>query len=156
MSWTDERVELLKQLWGEGLSASQCAGRLDVTRNAVIGKVHRLGLAGRATTSRTRCGFRPRSTFGRIRAPRPVHILPLKPVVAAPRQAKTPQKPVATLAPAAPIGDALMLTVAQLDDRACRYPYGDPRASDFGYCGQHTLHRKAYCGYHDGVVHRKG
>ncbi|MCB1485650.1 MAG: GcrA cell cycle regulator, partial [Hyphomicrobiaceae bacterium] len=43
MSWTDERVELLKKLWGEGLSASQIAGRLgSVTRNAVIGKVHRL------------------------------------------------------------------------------------------------------------------
>ena len=53
MSWTDERVELLKKLWGEGLSASQIAGRIgSVTRNAVIGKVHRLGLSGRATTSR--------------------------------------------------------------------------------------------------------
>ena len=53
MAWTDERVELLKKLWAEGLSASQIAGRLgSVTRNAVIGKVHRLGLSGRATTSR--------------------------------------------------------------------------------------------------------
>ena len=53
MAWTDERVEQLKKLWAEGLSASQIAGRLGgVTRNAVIGKVHRLGLSGRATTSR--------------------------------------------------------------------------------------------------------
>ena len=51
--WTDERVELLKKLWADGLSASQIATKLgEVTRNAVIGKVHRLGLAGRATTSR--------------------------------------------------------------------------------------------------------
>ena len=49
MSWTDERVELLKKLWQDGLSASQIAGELGgITRNAVIGKVHRLGLAGRA------------------------------------------------------------------------------------------------------------
>ena len=54
MAWTDERVELLKKLWSEGLSASQIAGRLGgVTRNAVIGKVHRLGLSGRATSSRS-------------------------------------------------------------------------------------------------------
>ncbi|HBH40786.1 MAG TPA: GcrA cell cycle regulator, partial [Rhizobiales bacterium] len=54
MAWTDERVELLKKLWTEGLSASQVAGRLGgVTRNAVIGKVHRLGLSGRATSSRS-------------------------------------------------------------------------------------------------------
>ena len=48
MSWTDERVELLKKLWQDGLSASQIAAELGgVTRNAVIGKVHRLGLSGR-------------------------------------------------------------------------------------------------------------
>jgi len=48
MSWTDERVETLKTLWGEGQSASQIAKVLGgVTRNAVIGKVHRLGLASR-------------------------------------------------------------------------------------------------------------
>ena len=47
MAWTDDRVEILTKLWGEGLSASQIARELgDVTRNAVIGKVHRLGLAG--------------------------------------------------------------------------------------------------------------
>ena len=50
MSWTDERVELLKKMWGEGQSASQIAKELGgVTRNAVIGKVHRLGLSNRAT-----------------------------------------------------------------------------------------------------------
>ena len=60
MSWTDDRVDLLKKLWSEGLSASQIAGRLGgVTRNAVIGKVHRLGLSGRATTSRMK-SIRPR------------------------------------------------------------------------------------------------
>jgi GcrA cell cycle regulator len=49
MSWTDERVELLKKMWTEGQSASQIAKELGgVTRNAVIGKVHRLGLSNRA------------------------------------------------------------------------------------------------------------
>ena len=48
-AWTEERVEQLKKLWSDGLSASQIAGELgNVTRNAVIGKVHRLGLSGRA------------------------------------------------------------------------------------------------------------
>ena len=52
MSWTNERVELLKKLWGEGQSASQIAKELGgVTRNAVIGKVHRLGLSNRATST---------------------------------------------------------------------------------------------------------
>ncbi|WP_101067767.1 GcrA family cell cycle regulator [Roseovarius salinarum] len=48
MSWTDERVEMLKRMWNEGQSASQIAKELgNVTRNAVIGKVHRLGLSNR-------------------------------------------------------------------------------------------------------------
>ncbi len=61
MGWTEERVELLKKLWLEGLSASQIAGVLGegVTRNAVIGKVHRLKLSGRA---------KPASAAPRVRA----------------------------------------------------------------------------------------
>lgn len=52
MSWTDDRVELLKKMWAEGNSASQIAKELgSVTRNAVIGKVHRLGLSSRGTDS---------------------------------------------------------------------------------------------------------
>ncbi|MBK1636335.1 GcrA family cell cycle regulator, partial [Rhodovulum adriaticum] len=52
MSWTEERVETLKRMWAEGQSASQIAKELGgVTRNAVIGKVHRLGLSNRAGTA---------------------------------------------------------------------------------------------------------
>ncbi|WP_298860543.1 GcrA family cell cycle regulator [uncultured Sulfitobacter sp.] len=54
MSWTDDRVEILKKMWGEGQSASQIAKELGgVTRNAVIGKVHRLGLSNRTTAGAT-------------------------------------------------------------------------------------------------------
>ena len=80
MGWTEERVELLKKLWLEGLSASQIAGVLGegVTRNAVIGKVHRLKLSGRAkpasSAPRARTAPRPRAAsrrqpFGRRRRP---------------------------------------------------------------------------------------
>ena len=73
MGWTDERVETLKKLWLDGLSASQIAKQLGgVTRNAVIGKVHRLGLSGRATPSQpARVAFKaprpPRPTFCSMR-----------------------------------------------------------------------------------------
>src|SRR6476661_6445286 len=72
MSWTDERVELLKKLWGDGLSASQIAGELGgITRNAVIGKVHRLGLSGRAKS--------PSSASPRPRKPRQTHMMRVRP-----------------------------------------------------------------------------
>src|SRR5436190_425337 len=63
MGWTEERVELLKKLWLEGLSASQIAGVLGegVTRNAVIGKVHRLKLSGRAKPASSAPRARPAS-----------------------------------------------------------------------------------------------
>src|SRR5262245_35835764 len=89
MSWTDERVEALKKLWAEGLSASQIAKQLSgVTRNAVIGKVHRLGLSGRATPSRPpsrivraarpRAAFRPTLRLTTHIAPPPMPI-PVEP-----------------------------------------------------------------------------
>ncbi len=70
MSWTDERVELLKKLWADGLSASQIAAELGgITRNAVIGKVHRLGLSGRAKSASSAAPRprKPRSTTHMLR-----------------------------------------------------------------------------------------
>src|SRR3989442_2793761 len=74
MTWTDERVETLKKLWADGLSASQIAAELGgITRNAVIGKVHRLGLSGRAKS--------PASAAPRQRKARPAqHMMRPRPV----------------------------------------------------------------------------
>ncbi|MDO8353313.1 MAG: GcrA family cell cycle regulator, partial [Aestuariivirga sp.] len=74
MPWTDERVELLKKLWTEGHSASQIAARLGmgVTRNAVIGKVHRLNLSGRVTQPRSTEPRAPRKTREPSHPGRPV------------------------------------------------------------------------------------
>ncbi|TNJ48538.1 GcrA family cell cycle regulator [Phaeobacter sp. B1627] len=71
MSWTDERVELLKKMWGEGQSASQIAKELGgVTRNAVIGKVHRLGLSNR-TTGSAKAAAEPKEKPAPKPAPKP-------------------------------------------------------------------------------------
>ena len=84
MGWTDERVELLKKLWLDGLSASQIAKQLGgVTRNAVIGKVHRLGLSGRADAVAARAA----PTFKAPRPPRPISM----PAPSAPRRLAEPR-----------------------------------------------------------------
>src|ERR1041385_458667 len=73
MGWTDERVAQLTKLWADGLSASQIAAELGgITRNAVIGKVHRLGLSGRAK-SPSSSSPRPRKarSSGMLRVSRP-------------------------------------------------------------------------------------
>ncbi|SCZ53164.1 GcrA family cell cycle regulator [Epibacterium ulvae] len=77
MSWTDERVELLKKMWGEGQSASQIAKELGgVTRNAVIGKVHRLGLSNRATTTSKTTEAKEKSAAAAAPAPKPAAAAP--------------------------------------------------------------------------------
>ena len=94
MSWTDERVELLKKMWGEGQSASQIAKELGgVTRNAVIGKVHRLGLSNRAGAA------------GAAKAdpkPAPKTEVKPKPAVAKPAVAPAPAPAAAPVKPAKP------------------------------------------------------
>src|SRR6516164_8441750 len=78
VNWSEDRVEQLKNLWTEGLSASQIARALGgVTRNAVIGKVHRLGLAGRASPSRSE---RPRLPMA-PKAPSVRNAVPAAPIV---------------------------------------------------------------------------
>lgn len=132
MAWTEERVALLTKLWSEGLSASQIARQLgDVTRNAVIGKVHRLGLSGRATPSRAE---RPRMPARRKRAPKPILIIP-----ETVKEARLP--------------DGNFVTVPTLRDGMCKWPYGDPSRSDFHFCGQ-AAHGGPYCRAHAAVAYQ--
>jgi GcrA cell cycle regulator len=147
MGWTDERVELLKKLWQDGLSASQIAKQLGgVTRNAVIGKVHRLGLSGRATPSKP-----ARPVF---KAPRPARQAAAP---AAPRRIAPP--PLATAAPAPPPpvryvdetpGTATVLT---LGAHMCKWPIGDPSSDDFTFCGRRAS-EGPYCVEHARVAYQ--
>ena len=137
MAWDDERVELLKKLWAEGLSASQIASRMGgVTRNAVIGKVHRLGLSGRATPAAPKRG----RSFDEVveEAEEPVRRTPtLKPVR---------EEPEFTAPIVLDGGDRT--TVATLKNNMCKWPIGDPAKDDFHFCGQNTSTGKSYCAYH--------
>ena len=165
--WTDDRVTLLKKLWTDGLSASQIAKQLGgVTRNAVIGKVHRLGLAGRATPSRP---------IKRIATPlvrvRPVLVVSqLAPEAAPTAPLVTPTHNVsfesaatldasAALAPAKaakpktrPIRDGEIIGVLQLGPNMCKWPIGDPGDADFGFCGSQCPSAAVYCEEHAAIA----
>jgi GcrA cell cycle regulator len=126
MGWTDERVTLLRKLWAEGLSASQIAKQLGgVTRNAVIGKVHRLGLAGRATPSRP--AKRP------VRTARPRVMGPTVPRL---RPASTlPAVIIPDLEPLK-LEDGKAASVLTLNESMCKFPIGDPTDENFAFCGR--------------------
>jgi GcrA cell cycle regulator len=164
MIWNDERVELLKKLWAEGLSASQIANRLgDVTRNAVIGKVHRLGLSGRVTTSRLRKS-RPANAPAKVAPvpPRPPRVqfavhgnAALKPVFVEHERAAVA---LAVVQPQAeepePEAAPTLAGVSLLDlkESMCRWPIGDPQDADFHFCGARRADGLPYCERHARVA----
>ena len=154
MSWTDERVELLKKLWAEGLSASQIASQLGgVTRNAVIGKVHRLSLSGRA---------KPASSSPRPRKPRATPHRPsgrggyvsgntaLKALThAVPRRLPAPMPVEDVVVPI-----SLNVSLMALNDSMCKWPIGDPGSESFHFCGHKNFNGLPYCEYHSRLAYQ--
>jgi len=152
MTWTDERVELLKKLWADGLSASQIAAELGgITRNAVIGKVHRLGLSGRAKS--------PSSSAPRPRKPRsPSHMMRVsRPSIrgntalahAYDYEPEPEPEPIENIIP---IGQRR--TLLELTEATCRWPIGDPGSPDFFFCGGNVTTGLPYCAYHSRVAYQ--
>ncbi|NIY77979.1 MAG: GcrA cell cycle regulator [Rhodobacteraceae bacterium] len=181
MSWTDERVELLKKMWGEGQSASQIAKELGgVTRNAVIGKVHRLGLSNRAgsgaaakpaaapkakpaAAAKPKTEAKPKPAAKPAEAPVSAEAAP-KPVSPArraiipagqplPPQPSTNEIPAEALAKVNEVEKkAKKLSVMELTEKTCKWPVGDPATEDFWFCGLPSQAGKPYCEAHVGVA----
>ncbi len=123
MSWTDERVKLLKKLWGEGKTAAEIAKALGgVTRNAVIGKAHRLKLSNRISPIQQ--NERKEERVPEIKKP-----LKIKSVVVA-KPANMSFKG---------------LKMIELKERMCRWPSGDPKEENFAFCGCTSVPGLPYC-----------
>ena len=180
MSWSDERVEKLKKMWGEGQSASQIAKELGgVTRNAVIGKVHRLGLSNRNGGGGTSSDGGAKSKPAAKSAPKAKRTA--KPASKpAPKEAAVPEapaEPVSRIKPIIPAGQPLppqpstneidpaalakvnevekkakKLSLMELTERTCKWPVGDPATDDFWFCGLPVQSGKPYCEAHVGVA----
>ncbi len=161
MSWTEDRVDVLKKLWMEGLSASQIAAELGegVTRNAVIGKVHRLKLSGRAkpanSSQRTRSVNRP----GRRRAATGGGASVKQRIIATPIIGATALKAVEVEEEeiqSAPADQATELFIPPaerigllgLSEKTCKWPIGDPLVADFYFCGRVSGDSGPYCEFH--------
>lgn len=145
MAWTVERVALLKKMLEEGFTALQIAEKLgSVTRNAVSGMVHRLGLSGSVKVSQVK-PHRPATKAVRIKKPQSNHwgnprahplILPNL-VVEEPSVEEELVIPMAE-----------RKTLDTLIESSCRWPIGDPRAADFHFCGRARMPRMPYCEHH--------
>ncbi|PSH64110.1 MULTISPECIES: GcrA family cell cycle regulator [Phyllobacterium] len=165
MNWTDERVEQLKKLWAEGLSASQIAAQLGgVSRNAVIGKVHRLKLSGRGKTTSTQTrskkvntnasgGQRNGGSAGHMSSrvvSRSVGATALQTEYSTDLVPHTVMKTVTDVV--VPISRRLELV--QLSERTCKWPVGDPLQPDFNFCGNDVGESGPYCTYHSRLAYQ--
>ncbi|MDH5722236.1 MAG: GcrA family cell cycle regulator [Alphaproteobacteria bacterium] len=141
MSWTDERVALLKKLWGEGRTAAEIAKDLGgVTRNAVIGKAHRLKLSSRISpiqqnTKKVVLKTSSEANNNVSRSSKVTHISPVEVL----------EKKLKTVTRARP---EKLYSLMDLKPRACRWPEGDPKEDDFGFCGAESLAGLPYCQEH--------
>jgi len=173
MSWTDERVEVLKKMWGEGQSASVIAKELGgVTRNAVIGKVHRLGLSNRvtSTTAKAAAKGKPKvelkakpaasaTSKKAVSALENVRITPPAVRKIIPAGQPLPPQPSANeispeaLAKVSEIEKtAKRISLMELTEKTCKWPVGDPATEDFWFCGLSVKVGKPYCEAHVGVA----
>jgi len=170
MSWTDERVATLSKMWGEGQSASQIAKELGgVTRNAVIGKVHRLGLSNRATSgtkaaAKGKTAAKPAArtkTAAKARvapAATPKPMLPARKAIIPAGQPLPPQPSANEISPEALASvrevekKAKKISLMELTERTCKWPIGDPATDEFWFCGLASQPGKPYCEAHVGVA----
>jgi len=176
MNWTDERVEQLKKLWAEGYSASQIAAQLGgVTRNAVIGKAHRLKLAGRikaqprlrkpaAPLIRPAADKQPQAEFARAegretggnggggrmrRRAGSVSVVGANALQMNFAEDALPEEN-RRLKPRenVVVSMARHLSLMQLTEHTCKWPVGDPLSEDFYFCGADSDDSGPYCACH--------
>lgn len=144
LTWDEDRTETLKKLWADGLSASKIADKLGagITRNAVIGKVSRMKLVGRALTQKRKPGPR--------RVPENTRPKPVAKSRKSAWQRHLDSHPPTHVEPIveAPIPEAQRRTVETLEAYHCRWPIGDPQEADFHFCGAKKLPGLPYCECH--------
>ncbi|CAM3141639.1 GcrA cell cycle regulator [Sphingomonas antarctica] len=146
MAWTDERIDKLKTMWEGGKTASVIAEELGgVSRNAVIGKAHRLGLQSRPSP------VTAKETESPAAVPAVKQAAPPAAVPAPPSQPAPPRR----LVPARPSPEiAGKTTLLELSDKVCKWPVGHPGEPDFHFCGDTVNPGFPYCVQHCGQAYQ--
>lgn len=138
MSWTPERIGELEKLWAEGLSTAEIGRQLGVSKNAVVGKAHRLGLPGRQSPIDAKRRAAKKAAAKPRTAPVARKPAPTRPQARRPE----PQQAAASAPPPRP------KRKTKHSGPACQWPFGDPRLPGFHFCGEPAVPGKPYCDEH--------
>jgi GcrA cell cycle regulator len=165
MDWNEEMIARLRQLWSEGHSTAEIGRRMGITKNAVVGKAHRLALSSRPSPIRRETSdghvarrSAPRRTTGptlpALSAPAPsMSAASLAPPRAA--LADTPA-PAASALPRAPVQlRAVPISRASARVTTCCWPIGDPGTASFRFCDDGAISGKPYCAQHAALAYVK-
>ena len=139
IDWTPARISTLIALWTEGISTIEIGRRLDVTKNSVVGKVHRLGLPKRVSPIGSKSRERKPAVARTTAEPRKTSAI--KTAVSLSQQ---PRKEV----PSGPVPKANPVSMEQLSNSMCSWPEGEPGKENFHFCGAPVLEGKPYCVSH--------
>ena len=148
MGWTNEQVDELCRLWDKGLTANEIAKKLGVTKNAIVGKVHRLCLKARPS---------PIKFKGEVEPAEPAKLEENGDAVETSELEDTEvQNNVEESAPSnVSTCDCGKIKLVELDSHTCRWPIGDPRDEDFGFCGRKVRAGQTYCDEHSAMAYVK-
>ena len=165
MGWTVDMVEQLKQMWAQGLTTGEIGKRLGVSKNSIVGKVHRLGLSGRPSPIKKKDEGKEKAAApakSAQTASKPAQkVKPAAaPAIAAKEDKAAPQheikKPQVCGVPQSPRphreGKA---SLTDLDNHTCRWPIGDPKDENFHFCGRKVKLGQTYCEEHANIAYVK-
>jgi GcrA cell cycle regulator len=147
-TWTEERLELLKNGFAAGLTCREIAGEIGVSRNAVIGKLSRLNLTRDGSDELRRAAQKEGRSRPRSKAvPRSGPRLQYRMLVAVYGE---------TAVDEAPILSEHSCSLLELSEQSCRWPISTPGAADFCFCGNTPLEGLPYCAGHTRLAYRPG
>lgn len=150
MIWTDEAVEELKKMWDRGMTTGQIAKALNVTKNSIIGKVHRLCLTARPSPiKKTDMGVKEKKAVKKEKA------VQEKNKQSEQHLKKTSTKEGETKTAPKTVAENTNIPLVKLDNHTCRWPMGDPRDDDFCFCGKRIRTGQTYCEEHAAIAYVK-
>lgn len=148
MIWTDDVVEELKKMWDRGMTTGQIAKALNVTKNSIIGKVHRLCLTARPSPIKkvsSKSESKPSPNIKRSKAVKDTKI------DKAEGKSLSQESPL-DLSASLPVEET-NIPLVKLDNHTCRWPLGDPRDDDFCFCGKRVKTGQTYCEEHAAIAY---